>query len=262
MPARWSKRVELIKFQELYDLYVTQNKAIGEIGKILHLAEATVYNRLLRLKIKPNRSSKKGLNCVSPATIPCIHTRSLAEFFGIMLGDGHLSSSQITITLGNKEFYYVSYVSDLIVKLFGVTPKIAIRPRGYYVIYFSSVKVVKWLQSNGLVFNKVKSQVKAPDWIFKKEFLMEGFLKGFFDTDGSIYRLRYGVQLAFTNRSRPLLEDIRRSLILLNYHPSKISRFQIYVTKKKYVLKFLKHICPANTKHRQRSKEFVKYYDS
>ena len=118
MPARWSKEVELNKFKELHDLYVVQNKTIGEIGKILHLAEATVYDRLLRLSIKPNRSGKKGFNCTSPTTIPYIHTRSLAEFFGIMLGDGCLTPTQVTVTLGNKELSYVKHISSLITKLF------------------------------------------------------------------------------------------------------------------------------------------------
>lgn len=261
MPARWSKEVELIKFQELQDLYITQNKTIGEIGKILNLAEATVYDRLLRLNIKPDRSKKKNSHS-SPATIPYIHTKSLAEFFGVMLGDGHLTTYQVAVTLGNKELDYVNYVSNLIKKVFNVSPKIGIRPRGYYVVYFGSTKVVKWLQSNGLVFNKVRDQVKAPDWIFKKHFLMEGFLKGFFDTDGSVYRVRFGVQLSFSNKSLRLLKDVFNSLTLLDYHPSKISRSQVYLTKRKYVLKFFKHISPANIKHRQRFEEFVKYYDS
>lgn len=261
MPARWSRNIELKKFEELNNLYVIQNKAIGEISKILHLAESTVYDRLLRLDIKPNPSIKKNYNHTSPATIPCIHTRCLAEFFGIMLGDGCLTPSQITITLGNKELDYVYYISRLITKLFNIVPKIHIRPKGYYVIYFGSVKVVKWLQSNGLVFNKVKDQVKVPEWIFKKNFLMEGFLKGFFDTDGSVYKLRFGVQLAFTNRSLPLLNGIRYALDTLRYNPSKISGFRVYLTKKRYVLKYLRRISPANIKHRQRFEEFVKYYD-
>ncbi|MDP3917823.1 MAG: LAGLIDADG family homing endonuclease [Candidatus Woesebacteria bacterium] len=261
MPAKWSTEVEESKFQELNELYVIQNKTIGEIGKILHLAEATVYGRLLRLNIKPNRYSKRTCNNINnDVTIPCIHSRSLAEFFGIMLGDGCISPTQIMITLGNKEFDYVNYVSRLITKLFSIVPKIYIRKGGYYVVSFGSTKIVEWLQSNDLVFNKVKSQVKAPDWIFKKNFLMEGFLKGFFDTDGSVYKLRFGVQLAFTNKSLSLLEDIRNSLELLNYHPSKISRFQVYITRKRHVLKFFKHINPANIKHRQRFEEFVKYY--
>jgi hypothetical protein len=261
MPARWSTEIELTKFNELHNLYVVQNKTIGEIGKILNLAEATVYDRLLRLKIKTNRSRKRGNNCVSPATIPCIHTRSLAEFFGIMLGDGCLTPTQVTVTLGNKELGYVIYVSKLITKLFNIVPKIQIRPKGYCVVYFGSKKIVKWLQSNSLVFNKVKSQVKAPDWIFKKKFLMEGFLKGFFDTDGSIYKLRFGVQLAFTNRSLPLLRGLKYSLDVLGYFPSKICGFKIYITKKKYVLRFIRMIKPANLKRRQRFNEFVKYYD-
>ena len=262
MPAKWSKNIELKKFKELNRLYVIHNKTIGEIGKILHLAESTVYDRLLRLNIKPDRSRKKNYNHTSPATIPNIHTRSLAEFFGIMLGDGCLAPSQITVTLGNKELDYVNYVSNLITKLFNIVPKIYRRPKGYYVIYFGSVKIVEWLKSNGLVFNKVKDQVKVPEWIFKKNFLMEGFLKGFFDTDGSVYKLRLGVQLAFTNRSLPLLSGVRYALDTLKYFPSKISGFRVYLTKKRYVLKYLRRISPANIKHRQRFEEFVKYYDN
>ena len=91
---------------------------------------------------------------------------------------------------------------------------------------------------------------------------MEGFLKGFFDTDGSVYRLRFGVQLAFTNRSLPLLRGLKYSLDVLKYFPSKICEFKIYLTKKKYVLRFMKKINPANAKHRQRFNEFVKYYNS
>lgn len=261
MPAKWSRNIELKKFKELNNLYVIQNKTIGEIGKILNLAEATIYDRLLRLNIKPDPSKKKNYNHISPATIPCIHTRSLAEFFGIMLGDGCLTPSQITVTLGNKELDYVNYVSNLITKLFNIVPKIHRRPKGYYVIYFGSVKIVEWLQSNGLVFNKVKDQVKAPEWIFTKNFLMEGFLKGFFDTDGSIYKLRFGVQLAFTNRSLPLLNGVRYALKTLEYYPSKICGYRVYLTKKKCVLKYFKKIGPANIKHRQRFEEFVKYYD-
>lgn len=261
MPAKWSKDIELKKFKELNNLYVIYNKTIGEIGKHLHLAENTVYDRLLRLNIKPNRYNKKNCNNINNrVTIPCIRTRSLAEFFGIMLGDGCLSPTQIMVTLGNKELDYAKHVSKLITKLFSVVPKIYRRKKGYYVVSFGSTKVVNWLLSNNLAFNKVKSQVKAPAWIFNKRAFLEGFLKGFFDTDGSIYKLRFGVQLAFSNRSLPLLDDIVNSLIILGYHPSKISGFQIYVTRRKNVLKFFKHICPANLRHRQRFEEFVKYY--
>jgi len=260
MPARWNKNIEKSKYKELSDLYITQNKTISEIGKILKISESTVYDRLLRLRIKPNRSIKKGFNNTSSATIPYIRTRKLSEFFGIMLGDGCLTKTQVTVTLGNKETEYVDYVSKLITELFNIRPKVIKTKKGHYVVYFGSTKVVNWLLENGLVFNKVRQQVKPPSWIFEKRFRIEGFLKGIFDTDGSIYKLRFGVQIAFTNRSLPLLGAILRSLHILNYHPSKISMFRVYVTKRKYVLKFIKKIGFSNPKHRQRALKFVKYY--
>lgn len=263
MPAKWSSEIELAKFQELQDLYVTQNKTIFEISETLNISYQSVYKRLLRLNINPNRSRKKKFNNKNNfVTLPYIHTSSLAEFFGIMLGDGCISPTQVMVTLGNKEFDYVKHVSKLITKLFSVTPKVYIRKHGYYVVSFGSTMAVKWLLDNKLAINKVKNQVKTPDWILKKKVFMKNFLKGFFDTDGSVYKLRFGVQLAFTNRSLPLLKDIYYSLEKLGYHPSRISRFQVYVTRKRQVLRFFKYVNPANIKHRQRFDRFVKYYNN
>lgn len=261
MPARWSKEIEIIKFKELHNLYIVQNKPIGEIGRILNLAESTVYDRLLRLNIKPDRSKKKRYNNInSYVTIPCIHTSSMAEFFGIMLGDGCIGPTQVMVTLGNKELDYVNHVSKLITKLFSITPKVYIRKKGYYVVSFGSKKAVDWLLCNNLVRNKVRNQVKTPDWILEKKVFMQSFLRGFFDTDGSVYKLHFGVQLCFTNRSQPLLNDIANSLKQLGYYPSRISRFQVYVTRKRQVQRFFKSINPANIKHRQRFNRFVEYY--
>ena len=173
------------------------------------------------------------------------------------MGDGHISLTQVMVTLGNKELGYVKYVAKLITKLFKVKPKIRTRITGHRDVYFGSTEAVKWLLSEGLVHNKVKSQVKIPEWIFSKSSFIDGFLKGFFDTDGSVYRLKFGVQLAFTNRSLPILEGVKNCLSLNGYRPSRTSLFRVYLTRKPDVKRFFSEVIPANIKHGQRFLRFV-----
>ncbi|MBI2616566.1 hypothetical protein HYW55_00340 [Candidatus Gottesmanbacteria bacterium] len=151
---------------------------------------------------------------------------------------------------------YIHHVATLIKKLFGIDSKIATSNSGYYVVYFGSTETVRWLLGMGLVFNKVKSQVNAPDWILSQKEYMKFFLKGFFDTDGSVYKLRFGIQLSFTNRSIPLLNSLRRCLFVLGFKPSIISCYHIYLTRRDDVSKFFREVGPANKKHRERFRLF------
>lgn len=262
MARKWTKIEEKLIHKELENLYVKKNKTIGEIARILNLGQSTVYDRLLRLNIKPERSKKLRFNNKRvDVFIPKKNSNELAEFVGIMLGDGHITNTQVTVTLGNKENEYVHYVARIIKKVFRITPKVITQRKKYKVIYFGSVDAVKWLLSMGFVFNKVKKQVSVPSWIFTKKSFIESFLKGFFDTDGSVYKLKFGLQLSFTNRSLNLLTGIRRGLVILNYSPSRISIFRVYLTKNKDIHNFFDKIRPANKKHLKRYKIMSKRWD-
>lgn len=116
----------------------------------------------------------------SDVRIPIRYTDELAEFFGIMLGDGHLSHFQIVVTLGTKEDQYAKYVAELIQKIFWATPRIGIRKKGYKDVYLGCVDLTKWLFQEGLVLNKVRSQVKVPEWLFSSSTFSKRFIRGFF----------------------------------------------------------------------------------
>lgn len=258
MTEKWTKREEKLYRIELEKYYIDENKSIREVSAILDIGQSTVYDRLIRLGITPTRSNKLGFNNKrNDISIPTRFSGKLAEFIGIMLGDGHITPTQVTVTLGNKEKSYTRYVAKLIKDIFNIEPKIITVGNGYCVIYFGSTDVVNWLLSMGLVFNKVKKQVDAPSWIFSKVDYMNRFLKGFFDTDGSIYKLRFGVQLAFTNRSIPLLKSLQKCLFLMGYSPSKLSDFRIYLTKQKDIADFFETVKPTNKKHKDRFKMFL-----
>jgi len=137
MPARWTPSEEKIFFNELHRLYVVENKTIREVGALLGLAEQTVFQRLQRLGIPstPERKQIYAARLRDDIVIPRRKTPQLAEFMGIMLGDGRVALYQIIVTLGTKEVEYVHYVARLMQTLFGVVPSIAIRNTGYRDIY-------------------------------------------------------------------------------------------------------------------------------
>lgn len=190
-------------------------------------------------------------------SIPSAYSDELAEFFGIMLGDGHLTNFQVTVTLGTKEWGYAKHIVRLIQKLFNVKAKICVRKNRAKIVYFGSVDISDWLQGGGLVLNKVRAQVDAPRWLLKRRSYKESLVRGFFDTDGSIYRLRYGIQLSFTNAPKPLLTTLQSVLKTLGYKVSEISGIRFYLTRISDIERFFKEIKPENKKHVRRFKQFL-----
>ncbi len=247
MARAWTTSEKTNFKKTLKKLYIDKNLTISEIGKILGIAEQTVYDRLVRLGIKTRPQNKKNfLNKRSDFKIPKTKNSCLAEFFGIMMGDGSLSENQVMVTLGNKEDSYVKHVSELMELIFKTKVSVSVRKAGYKDVYIGSVELSKWLKNEGLVYNKVLSQVDVPKWLLQKDKFMISFLRGFFDTDGSIYKIKHGKQISFSNRSLPLLSSVRLMLLKLGYHPSKESVFKVYITRKEDFLKFLKQIKPAH----------------
>ena len=183
----------------------------------------------------------------------------MAEFVGILLGDGHLSLSQVSVTLGKKD-EYADHVMDLMENLFHARPKKILTKRKDVVIYIGSTMLVRWFVSMGLVHNKVQYQVDFPRWIFKNRKYMTRTLKGFFDTDGSVYKLRYGAQMSYCNKSKPLLKSARIMLLELGYSPSKINNSKnIYLTRRQDLFRYLREIGFGNKKHEKRFLKFTKY---
>jgi len=257
MPRRWTREEEEKYRNELVDLYIGKNKSLRQVAGVLGIKEQTVFQRLVRLGINTAPYRKEHyLNKRTDVMIPGACSEDLAEFFGVMLGDGHISHFQVLVHLGTKEAEYAEHVRALISKLFHAPARIAVRRTGYRDVYLGSTLAAAWLFQNGLASNKVKAQVGMPRWIFSDWRYLRGFVRGFFDTDGSVYKLRFGIQIAFTNYSSPLLKDLQKVLSILKYTPSRISGPRIYITKRDEVSRFFREINPKNPKHRKRFKEF------
>ncbi len=88
---------------------------------------------------------------------------------------------------------------------------------------------------------------------------MKNALRGLIDTDGSIYKLKFGIQISFCNNSQPLLSSARSMLIKLGFHPSQICNYkQFYLTRQQDLRKFFREIGFNNSKHYERFIDFSK----
>lgn len=149
-----------------------------------------------------------------------IFSEDLAEFVGILLGDGGITKYQIVITLHSKnEKEYSEFVLSLSKKLFDVPASVNRDKNSASVdLVISRRELVRFcVEEVGLkVGNKVRQKVDIPDWIKKNKRYSIACVRGLVDTDGCVFTHRYNIngrnytyrKLAFTSHSRPLLQSV------------------------------------------------------
>lgn len=162
----------------------------------------------------PRKSHRK--NVILPK-----HSGRLAEFFGIMMGDGGINNLwQATITLNAlSDSQYSRYVSDLCKVTFGITPAMRRRKSGNaLVISLASTSIIDFLVAQGLVRgNKLKGGLRIPKWILGKSLFRKSCVRGLIDTDGCFFvhthrvrgRIYKNIGLCFTSYSPELIFQVR-----------------------------------------------------
>lgn len=188
----------------------------------------------------------------------------LAEFVGIVLGDGGIANYQVTVTLNAvTDKSYADFVAREIGQLFGLTPSRYTRGNAC-VIVVSSVELVEFLRRTGLVRgNKVEHQVDLPAWVLKEPRYLKASLRGLIDTDGSVYSSTHRVKgtsyhhasMCFRNYSNPLVETVHRILAALGYHPTR-GRNCVYLYRQRDIQKYFNEVGTHNSKHLNRYQSF------
>lgn len=197
--------------------------------------------------------------------------KQLAEFFGILLGDGNINKfnkngagTYVVRIAGHADHdkeYLTNFVFNLSYQLFQIIPKMMKQKnkRALYVLIHSK-KITEFLEEIGFPDgNKIKNKVTIPKWIYKNKEFLRVCLRGLFDTDGSIYRLTNQnlLQIKFRNNNLRLLRDVRKSLIELGINCSRLAKNNsVYITKKSEMANFFKQIGFKNSKHLNRIKMF------
>jgi hypothetical protein len=189
----------------------------------------------------------------------------LAEFFGIMIGDGSMNKYQLFVTLHYRDdFKFGIYVTKLMKKLFGVNPRVR-RSQNVHTYSISRVELVKYLNNLGLkIGNKIKQNLDIPSWILKDENFSKACLRGIFDTDGCLVRHTYKShgkvytykKIDITSKSEKLLSTIQ---IILNQLKIKnrMGRNCIRIEAKEDVNKFFSKIGSKNPKHTNKYKNMI-----
>jgi hypothetical protein len=183
----------------------------------------------------------------------------LAEFFGLMMGDGGINNAwQVTITLNSiKDKQYISYVSNLCQDLFGVIPMIRKRKnKQATVICLSSITVVNFLVSQGLIRgNKLLGGLKIPRWILTEKSYRIASVKGLIDTDGCLFIHKHtiagkkyeNIGLCFTNNSPDLIEQVATILKENDITPHIHKRgTNVYLYKAEAVIKYMEIFNTSN----------------
>jgi len=188
-------------------------------------------------------------------------SNKLAEFIGILIGDGGITKSQITITLNHiDDKEYAKFVIKLIKKLFNVKPSVYHDAKdSVNDIVISRTELVKFFVSLGLpIGNKVKQQIDIPKWIKTNKKFLIACLRGLVDTDGCIIKHRYRVngkiynykKLAFSSRSNPLIKTVYNSLKKFGFS-ARITKYEkdVRIESKTDMQKYFKLIGSHNPKH-------------
>jgi len=129
---------------------------------------------------------KRGLK------LPKRPSKELAEFIGILAGDGHISFNidKYRVNISGNSIsdykYLTNYTNKLIYHLFNLNIRIHKRKnKNAIAIILSSKGVVSFMKEIG--YYKHIVDIKIPDWIKDNQTYAPPFLRGLIDTDGCVF---------------------------------------------------------------------------
>lgn len=168
--------------------------SMGKVAQKLGIAKSTVYYHLVKTgtyepRRKKGRRGGQG-NRAKPVTKI---TPPLAEFLGMHTGDGSWTAGSWWIKSGFEEILYCQdYVSPLLNHVFQVNTHASLKwcpshrtPRS--VIRNQSAALFRTLEHFGFKSGSKAECVRVPQAVFDaNESVRKAFLRGLFDTDGSI----------------------------------------------------------------------------
>ncbi len=195
----------------------------------------------------------------------------LAELVGIILGDGSLYVNvkhqiyQFAMMghIKNDREYYESFLLPLLEKHFGKNFKVNLITKTNGIRIRSQERsTVKKISELGIpIGNKVKNNVKIPEWIFANKKLIKACIRGLVDTDGFVTPItgRNYSYIWFSSKVTGIQKSFSRSMKLLELKTSKWrirndTGAQIYLGSKQMIEKYYREINFNNPYHRNKFK--------
>lgn len=197
-------------------------------------------------------------------------TPEMAEFYGIYIGDGNIvlnkKRRQYRFKVSsnkNTDYEYVKRrVQFLIKKLFKKESKIYLyKNMNYLECYFYSKKIIEFLVRLFELDSDDVKKDRLSKKLLKNDDLKKHFLRGLFDTDGTIYK-KYGnyAQIGFRIYNKEIFNSVLMFLKQLGFNPSANRGFNyIYIHSQKEIERFFMEIGSANPKHIMRYIHWKKF---
>lgn len=178
-----------------------------------------------------NNDIKRGL------VLPGRPSKKLAEFIGVLIGDGYLYNNKNQHTIGvvgnpRTDMEYFHKIQNLIFVLFNLQTKIKVGGRGLRLV-FGSKGVFNFITKVvGLEYGKNKGQrVKIPHFFIKENEFITDVIRGVFDTDGTIFTsdkkgLKQYPCIELTTTSISLAEQVKRILSSENFRVAGVRKYK------------------------------------
>lgn len=176
---------------------------------------------------------------------------NLAEIFGVLNGDGHLSNINYEIcvvgALNEKEYYF--HLKKLFEQKFGI-PFTLREEKSAFKLRCYSKNISDLLHKKyGFIKGNKTNRLKIPKKVLISKKLSKAYIRGLFDTDGGfLIRRKKDPMIHITSATPNYLKEVKELLENLGFFIGKGSQ-KIFIYRKKDVNKFFEEIKPANSKH-------------
>ncbi len=202
--------------------------------------------------------------------------KKLAEIFGIILGDGHVSEIirgkktrvycvRVTGNSKTDKDYMFNYVPSLFKETFGERGS-TLKSKSVNGCYFTlyGKKIIEFIKEKGFTpGDKMRNHQGIPAWIKSDKELLKSCIRGLIDTDGSVHIIsknNKNIRIDFTSRIPRLLGEVREGLISLGFNPCKIiNNWHIFLSRQEEIERYVEDIGFGNTKNLNRYNQFKNY---
>ncbi len=208
-----------------------------------------------------------GFNLLKKVKSPK-YSVALAELCGILAGDGHVGTYQVSMTTNAQtDKQHAIHVQTLFTEIFQIQATISKKSdSNAVVVVVSSKALCDFFKKIGLTQgNKVHEQLPIPTWIERNRSYTQAFVRGLFDTDGCVYSDTHNISgktyenigIAFVNRSLPLLNFFKDTIESLGLNPTQKTKHAVFLRRKKDIVQYFEIIGSSNEKHVKRFCKFL-----
>jgi len=195
---------------------------------------------------------KRNVHIQPECILPSQADPQLAQFIGIVLGDGHIDDHnwQIFVTFhGTLEKDYAIGVKSLMRQLFHKEPhQRNMRHSNAIQLRIDSKRAVQFLMSLGIPAGRRTGNPsnKIPSFVLDKEELLKARVRGLFDSEaGFSHRHHHAVRISIYNKCPVLLPSIRDALVKLGYHV-QLKHNCVRLGRTSEVISFFETVLPEN----------------